>query len=223
MDYFVLSFLALISISVLLYSSRIVNATLGACKEKTAELPLMTEIPLLKAGAVWLVFQLMLIVILRQFYQSSLLAIVQCSLLLAVMLPCAWQDFYTQLIPNKLLIVGIFIRVALFALEVLFYSELITYYLASSLIAAIGLVATSALCRVIVPDSVGYGDVKLLGVMGLYLGVENAFNAMMFSMVLLFVVSVYLIAVKKADRKTELPFAPFLLIGTTLSFILMGA
>ncbi len=75
---------------------------------------------------------------------------------------------------------------------------------------------------VIVPGGMGFGDVKLAGVLGLYLGwlgwTELAVGA--FSGFLLGgLAGLALIVTGRADRKTHLPFGPFMLLGALLAIL----
>lgn len=72
---------------------------------------------------------------------------------------------------------------------------------------------------VIYPSGMGFGDVKLAGVLGMALGwvgwgalVIGAFGAF----VLGGVFSVGLLALKKADRKSGIPFGPWMLLGAAV-------
>ena len=59
---------------------------------------------------------------------------------------------------------------------------------------------------------------QFLGIVG------NPFNVIVFfTLIILFVAGLYLLIFKKADRKTEIPLAPFLLAGTVLAAIITGA
>jgi leader peptidase (prepilin peptidase)/N-methyltransferase len=69
------------------------------------------------------------------------------------------------------------------------------------------------------PAGMGFGDVKLAGVLGLYLGwvgwgavLVGAFGAFLLGGV----VSVALIATGRATRKSGIPFGPFMLAGAGL-------
>jgi prepilin signal peptidase PulO-like enzyme (type II secretory pathway) len=66
------------------------------------------------------------------------------------------------------------------------------------------------------------GDIKLLGVTGLYMGLDKIGSLMFPTLILMFFVSLYLLTVKKVSRSTEIAFAPYLLVGTILSAFLMG-
>lgn len=60
-------------------------------------------------------------------------------------------------------------------------------------------------------QEVGYGDGILLLVCGLCLGGKNAILLFVSGLFLMFPVSLILLLSGKADRRAELPFAPFLL------------
>jgi leader peptidase (prepilin peptidase)/N-methyltransferase len=74
------------------------------------------------------------------------------------------------------------------------------------------------------PKGMGFGDVKLSGLLGLYLGWISyaAFAAGVFAGYLLGgVISIGLVLFKDAGRKTKIPFGPFLLAGCLLG-VLVG-
>lgn len=74
------------------------------------------------------------------------------------------------------------------------------------------------------PAGMGFGDVKLSGVLGLYLG-WLGWGALAVGLFLGFllggVFGIALIAVKKGGRKTAVPFGPFMLLGALLA-VLVG-
>jgi leader peptidase (prepilin peptidase)/N-methyltransferase len=71
------------------------------------------------------------------------------------------------------------------------------------------------------PSGMGFGDVKLAGVLGLYLGwfgwdcaVVGAFLAFLLGGL----VGVALMAVGRAGRKSQIPFGPYMIVGAWLAF-----
>lgn len=75
----------------------------------------------------------------------------------------------------------------------------------------------------IVPTQIGFGDVKLSGVLGLYLGWLgfSAWVAGVFAMFLLGgVFSVVLLLARRATRKTSIAFGPFMLGGALIAILL---
>jgi prepilin signal peptidase PulO-like enzyme (type II secretory pathway) len=74
-------------------------------------------------------------------------------------------------------------------------------------------------------EAIGFGDVKLSGVLGLYLG-WLGYDAWMFGLLGGFftggIVSVIALITRKKGRKSHIPFGPFMLIGA-LGAILLAA
>jgi leader peptidase (prepilin peptidase) / N-methyltransferase len=74
----------------------------------------------------------------------------------------------------------------------------------------------------IYPKGMGFGDVKLAGVLGLYLGwlgwgevVSGAFLGFLFGGV----VGAILMAVRRAGRKSKIPFGPYMLLGALVAIL----
>ena len=64
----------------------------------------------------------------------------------------------------------------------------------------------------------GFGDVKLVLFLGLFLGWPNILLSLFLSFVIGAIIGVGLIAFKGKGLKSQVPFAPFLLIGTFIAF-----
>jgi leader peptidase (prepilin peptidase)/N-methyltransferase len=90
------------------------------------------------------------------------------------------------------------------------------------LVIALGLFLLQA---VIYPDRLGWGDVKLAGILGLYLGwlgLPALVAGLFLGYLLAGAAGLALIAAGRASRKTQLPFGPFLLAGTLATIALSG-
>ncbi|GAA2579313.1 prepilin peptidase [Actinomadura fulvescens] len=88
-----------------------------------------------------------------------------------------------------------------------------------------GLAALWALFAVqwlLLPGAIGLGDVKLAGVLGLYLG-WLGLDAWLLGVAATFVIggvcAAGLLAARRAGRGSELPYGPFLLLGTLLAVL----
>lgn len=69
-------------------------------------------------------------------------------------------------------------------------------------------------------ETMGYGDVKLVGVLGLYFGVEKIMILSVVSFVICALVSVILMLLRKKKVNEEIAFGPFIALGTfTLMFV----
>lgn len=94
------------------------------------------------------------------------------------------------------------------------------------LIALAGLAAAwllFAIQALIYPAGVGWGDVKLAGVIGLYLGwlgVGPLVAGLFAGYVLAAVTGIGLLVTGRASRGSQLPFGPFLLAGALISIVL---
>lgn len=95
--------------------------------------------------------------------------------------------------------------------------------------AALGMVALYGfyfLLALIYPSGMGFGDVKLAGVLGLYLGylgwaevLVGGFLGFLFGGV----VGGALMAARRAGRKSSIPFGPFMLAGALVAILWGGA
>lgn len=65
----------------------------------------------------------------------------------------------------------------------------------------------------------GFGDVKLAFFMGLFLGFPNIAVALYFAFMIGAIIGVGLILAKRKKMKSEIPFGPFLIIGTSIAFL----
>ena len=77
----------------------------------------------------------------------------------------------------------------------------------------------------IYPAGIGWGDVKLSGILGLYLGWLGAgplIEGLFAGYLLAAVAGLALLAARRASRKSMLPFGPFLLAGTLIAILLSG-
>ena len=69
------------------------------------------------------------------------------------------------------------------------------------------------LIHYITKGGLGLGDVKLFGCSGIFLGFERIISAMLISAVLSGLFSIVLICLNPDNKKSEIPFAPFILAG----------
>lgn len=64
----------------------------------------------------------------------------------------------------------------------------------------------------------GFGDVKYVVFMGLFLGFPKIVVGLFISFLLGAIIGLVLIAIKKKKIKSQVPFAPFLIIGTLIAY-----
>ena len=76
------------------------------------------------------------------------------------------------------------------------------------------------ICYVIARGGIGAGDVKLLAVIGYWVGGGAVFTVVFLTVLSAAVYSSVGLLLKKISLKQEMPFAPFVLAGTVLTMML---
>ncbi len=132
--------------------------------------------------------------------------------LVTFLVPIAVIDLDLKIIPNKLTAPAAVLAVALGAV-------LEPSYLPEQLAAGAGALIFFLLPTLIHSKGMGMGDVKLVAVLGLYLGRAVA-PAIFIALILGVVVGAAVIAMKGVSdgRRTKIPFGPFLAVGALIAF-----
>ncbi|GAA3742985.1 prepilin peptidase [Salinactinospora qingdaonensis] len=132
-------------------------------------------------------------------------------------------DARTRRLPNPLVLPAYPVAVAVVALAGALAPDS-TQRLFSAAVGMAGLAAFYWLLWFVNPAGMGWGDVKLSGVVGLYLG-WSGLGSLLSGTFVAFLLSacwgVMLIALGRATRKTQIPFGPFMLAGA-LAILLLG-
>jgi leader peptidase (prepilin peptidase)/N-methyltransferase len=124
----------------------------------------------------------------------------------ALLIAVAAIDLDHRIVPNKLLAPAAVWAVAAWAVVDL-------GYLPEALLAGAGAFLFLLLAALAYPAGMGMGDVKLAGVMGLYLGL-SVIPALLVAFLAGAIVGIALIARQGSDaRKLGVPFAPFMALG----------
>lgn len=135
------------------------------------------------------------------------------TLLIAIVV----YDLKHFLIPDKILFLAIGITVLWRGFE--FFSSGLFVPLLASLLAGLG---ASLFFFIIYTVSrgraMGFGDVKLAFFLGLFLGWPSILVVLFAAFCLGAFIGLILIALKKKGLKSEVPFAPFLIIGTAIAY-----
>jgi leader peptidase (prepilin peptidase) / N-methyltransferase len=155
--------------------------------------------PLVEAGTA----ALCALVVAKGLDEDALLGLA----LVLLMVPVALIDLDTQIIPNSLMWIGAAVAPALVLLTA--PDDIVEH-----LIAAVAGGGFFLLAVLAYPRGMGVGDIKLAGVLGLFLG-RAVGPAIFIALVTGTVVGAVIMARKgvKAGRKTKVPFGPFLALG----------
>ena len=163
-----------------------------------------------------------LIILFEEFYTLSLIQNIKLLSLVLVMLPIAAIDFRLQKIPNQLVIAAVAIRGVIYIAEFSSSSTKALSTLKDNVIGALIIGMFFLLLLLVFKNSIGMGDIKLFAVMGLYQGLWGAVNAVFFSLVVSFVISIALLITRKKGRKDSISFGPSILLGTIIAIGLTG-
>lgn len=183
----------------------ILGAKCRNCKE-----PISIRYPFVElAAAIWFVWMFQLFGLSWEFANFTILGV----LLLAVSI----VDIDTQLIPDSVLIVG-----AVFGLVFAFYGDVMT--VAESLMGGAAMGGTFLLIALIgeklmKKESMGFGDVKLSLMIGLFIGWEMAFLAIFLSSIFASVIGLTAIGLGKMKFGKRFAFGPFIALGALVSGI----
>ena len=143
--------------------------------------------------------------------QGSVADAVLRAVLVALLVPCALIDLERRVIPNRITGPGSLLAVAL-GLALAPGSE------SARLIWALGAGGFLLVAALANPAGMGMGDVKLVGMMGLFLGPPVAV-ALLLALLATIVTAVVLALGRgvAAARKTALPFGPYLAAGGVIA------
>lgn len=142
------------------------------------------------------------------YYGATLTAVLHC-LFLSILIVMAMIDLDTMEIPDRLSVFILILAVIALALE----PSSIPSRILGALIISVPFWILSRL------NAMGGGDVKIMCAAGFYLGAPLVLTAFVLSSFIGAIAALYLMICKKKDRKSEIPFGPFLAIGLTLSVL----
>lgn len=172
---------------------------------------------------IFILVNLGMALMLRLFYtDNSFLFSLKRLCLLSVLWPVGFIDFKSYRIPNSFILLGFIYRLVVFIFEMFFEMDSVWTSLLSEGIAAAALALAAFLCSICIKNSIGYGDIKLFLVMGIFLGLNGIWNSIFVSLILTFIISVILLVTKKKSKKDVIPFAPAIMLGTYISVFLTG-
>jgi leader peptidase (prepilin peptidase)/N-methyltransferase len=176
----------------------ILRGKCAACGE-----PISPRYPLVEAATAALFAAVVLV---KGADQDAWLGLV----LVGLLVPIALIDFDSRIIPNVIVGPGAVIGIALVLATK--SDDIVEHLIAGA--AAGGFLLAAVLAY---PRGMGMGDVKLAGMMGVYLGRAVA-PAMLIAMLAGTVIGAAIIARKgaKEGRKTAVPFGPFLALGAII-------
>lgn len=155
---------------------------------------------------------------------AAVLVMISFLYLAAITIALALIDLDVHKLPNVIVVPAYGVSGALFTAASILsgnYGPLL-----ASAIAMAGLFAIYLAMALVYPGGMGLGDVKLAGVLGIYLGwagwgavAVGSFGAFLLAGIF----SIVLLATKRAGRKSGIPFGPWMLAGAWVGIVVGNA
>lgn len=145
--------------------------------------------------------------------------------LYTVLIAVAFIDLKHMIIPNGLVITGLVGGLAVFLYHVFYkpfplYESNLWYTPIIGMFSASGVLFIIALIGLLIygnDGAMGMGDVKLLLPIGLFLGWKLALLTLFLSIMLGGIISIILLIFRIKDRKSAIPFGPFIIMATFIA------
>ena len=152
----------------------------------------------------------------KEFYQN--LPLIKFGVLIPMLLSAFVIDYNLQIIPNRL-------NLTMFEVGLLLTS---VYGIANINIATdmlLGMVTGAGIFLLITliggliagKEAMGFGDVKLMGALGLYFGFSGIIVISLIAFLLGAIISIILIATKKKKTDEYIPFGPFIVLSAIIT------
>lgn len=144
---------------------------------------------------------------------ANYLNYLKLNLLLAIVAAASVVDLKKTIIPNLLILAGLGVRVAIYVAEFFLYNEVFAPQIKSDLIGLAFGFGFLLIVSLISRGALGFGDVKLFGIIGIMSGTICTYYTLVFCLIVSALVSTVLLITKKKGRKDSIPFGPCILIG----------
>ncbi len=128
---------------------------------------------------------------------------------LALLFLISWVDLQEKRIPDELVFLIIILGVI---------SLFLGQPLGPALLGGVIYFSLLFLIHILFPGGMGWGDVKLAGALGFFLGWQKALLSFLLSFTGGAIIGIILIAFKIKGRRDPIPFAPFMAGGAIIAF-----
>ncbi|HOQ01778.1 MAG TPA: A24 family peptidase [Acetivibrio clariflavus] len=153
-------------------------------------------------------------------YFSDYIKAAKLTVLILLLAPVAYIDFKNRIIPDKVLLVALLLRIVFYLLEFFIGRKEIAEILVPDFKGVLLGSGVLMLGTLIAKDSIGIGDIKMYGIIGLFASYSGTSSSMILSLFICSFVSIILLVFKKKGRRDTLPLAPFALVGTFIATII---
>lgn len=135
---------------------------------------------------------------------------------LAVM---GYIDLREKIIPNEIILSGLVFWLVMILLDIFVAKSAWKSTLRYSLVGGALVGGVMFVIALFAKSALGMGDVKMFFLLGLLYGAEDSYAILLFSVIIMAIVSLILLAMKKVTVKTAIPMAPFVVLGFILCIL----
>ncbi len=153
-------------------------------------------------------------------YQYHILKMVRYWILLYALVLLGILDAKEQVIPNRALLVLLGVRTLLLLGDCICFPELLAQIILSSATGLLGGGFLFLVAGIVARKGIGMGDVKLVAVMGYYLGFQVLMSDLVITMTLTMLGGMAFLVFRRASLRSQMPFAPFAAVGSIITILL---
>ena len=148
------------------------------------------------------------------------LMLIKYLILTPMLLSAFVIDYKLQIIPNRLNLTMFEIGIVLMFLAGIFNANIaINMFLGMLVGAGIFLLITLVGGLIAGKEAMGFGDVKLMGALGIYFGLYNTIAITLMAFLIGAILSIVLLATKIRKTDEYIPFGPFIVIATFIAMV----
>jgi len=147
---------------------------------------------------------------------------VRLVLVIVSLAPLALIDRREHVVPNRAIIALLAGRAVIYVWEALTMGGSFVDMIRAEVVTAAIIVGFFATLSIVGRGGIGMGDVKLFGVLTLYLGTQLALASILASLLVSFAVAVTALATRRLTRKDSFAMVPSIAAGTVLAVVLVS-
>lgn len=196
----------------------LVHRVEGKCQIKEFFRPRFEKFPLAVVLAAFLAAVYIFVSGIQHNGDSFMRALMNAEVMIWLSL-LGYIDARERIIPNGLIGVGLLLWIILAMLDIFLGGTPWVRLLVFSGIGGLVCGGVLMVIALIMKSGLGMGDVKMFFVLGLLYGLTDTYGIFLFTIIPMGLFCIVLLILKRAEKKTTIPMAPFAVIGFILSIL----
>ncbi len=154
------------------------------------------------------------------YKNTSVVSFIKLYGLFVIVFSAGVIDSKRKIIPNALIIAGLIFRAGIYIYEIFSKTVDVKVVAKNDLLGFVIGFVFLALVSILSKGSLGFGDAKLFGIIGITSGAFCTYSTLLMSLIVSVIFSVVNIARKKIGRKDTFPFGPCISVGYIIAILL---